>query len=418
MSVRLRKWKTKENKVQEAWWVDVKYQHPDGRVERIRKASPLNTRRGAEEYERQVRHALLTGTFGKEKTQEKRILTFEEFTPRFLTYSENNNKGSTIESKRNILARHILPFFGNMLLESIGLEQIENFKAAMRKKRSCARGRKDTASPKSVRKRKGSGPPPMSLRYINNTLSVLHKVLALAQEQGAVTHLPRVKLFKLGKTAFDFLTFEEAERLVAESEPEWRALLLVAIKTGLRQGELMGLKWIDLDLQRGKLQVRRSIWKGIEGLPKGGRERTVDLPLSTVEALKAHRHLRGAYVFCQEDGQLLTAGLMRRPLERCLQQANIHREQGHIGWHDLRHTYGSHLAMRGVPLKVIQELMGHATIEMTMRYAHLSPETRENAVQQLDRPSPFQQAASGQITEGAHWGHTPEPRTWSTPASL
>jgi site-specific recombinase XerD len=47
--------------------------------------------------------------------------------------------------------------------------------------------------------------------------------------------------------------------------------------------------------------------------------------------------------------------------------------EGRIGWHDLRHTYGSHLAMRGVPLKVIQELMGHATIDMTMRYAHLGP---------------------------------------------
>ena len=55
MSVRLRQWKTKEGKVQEAWWVDVKYQHPSGRVERIRKASPINTRRGAEEYERQIR---------------------------------------------------------------------------------------------------------------------------------------------------------------------------------------------------------------------------------------------------------------------------------------------------------------------------------------------------------------------------
>ncbi|QDE93647.1 integrase [Myxococcus xanthus] len=418
MSVRLRKWKTKEGKVQEAWWVDVKYQHPDGRVERIRKASPLNTRRGAEEYERQVRHALLTGTFGKEKAPEKRIRTMEEFIPRFLIYSENNNKGSTIESKRNILTRHILPFFGHMLLESIGLEQIENFKATMRKKRSGARARKDSPSRAALRMRKGSGPPLMSLRYINNTLSVLHKVLALAQEQGVIAHVPRVKLFKLGKTAFDFLTFEEAERLVADAEPEWRTMILVAIKTGLRQGELMGLHWSDLDLQRGKLQVQRSLWKGVEGLPKGGRERMVDLPLSVVAALKGHRHLRGAYVFCQEDGQPLTSGLMRRPLERCLRRANIHREQGHISWHDLRHTYGSHLAMRGVPLKVIQELMGHATIDMTMRYAHLSPETRENAVQQLDQPSPFQQAASGHATEGAHWGHMPAPRQWSTPASL
>jgi integrase len=60
--------------------------------------------------------------------------------------------------------------------------------------------------------------------------------------------------------------------------------------------------------------------------------------------------------------------------------------EGRSGWHDLRHTYGSHLAMRGVPLKVIQELMGYGTIDMTMRYAHLSPDTRREAVGVLDRP--------------------------------
>jgi len=112
----------------------------------------------------------------------------------------------------------------------------------------------------------------------------------------------------------------------------------------------------------------------------------MDLPASAVDALKGHRHLRGPFVFCQENGQPLTDGLMKLPLQPALRQAGISREQGRIGWHYLRHTYGSHLAMRGVPLKVIQELMGHATIEMTMRYAHLAPEVRESAVQQLDRP--------------------------------
>ena len=77
---------------------------------------------------------------------------------------------------------------------------------------------------------------------------------------------------------------------------------------------------------------------------------------------------------------------MAAPLGRALRAAGITREVGQIGWHDLRHTYGSHLAMRGIPLKVIQELMGHATIEMTNRYAHLSPDTRREAVAVLDRP--------------------------------
>jgi site-specific recombinase XerD len=120
-------------------------------------------------------------------------------------------------------------------------------------------------------------------------------------------------------------------------------------------------------------------------LRKGGRERTVDLPESAVDA-KAHRHLRGRCVFCQEDGQPLTEDKMTQLLRRTLNRAGISREERWIGWYDLRHTYASHLAMRGVPLEVIQELMGHVTIEMTERYAHLSPDTRREAVGVLDRP--------------------------------
>ena len=230
-------------------------------------------------------------------------------------------------------------------------------------------------------------PKPLSLKTINNVLSALSKLLALAQEQGEIAQAPRVKLFgKLPKPTFDFLTFEEAERLIGAAEPEWRALLLVALKTGLRQGELIGLQWSDLDLAQARLNVRRTIWRGVTDLPKGGRERTVDLPASAVDALRAHRHLRGRFVFCQEDGQPLTEGKMKQPLRRALNRAGISREEGRIGWHDLRHTYASHLAMRGVPLKVIQELMGHVTIEMTERYAHLSPDTLREAVGVLDRP--------------------------------
>ncbi|RKH39108.1 site-specific integrase [Corallococcus sp. AB050B] len=406
MSVRLRKWKSKEGKVQEAWWVDVKYQHPDGRVERVRKASPINTRRGAEEYERQVRHALLTGSFGKEtQNKQDRIPTFREFVPRFITYSENNNKPSSVASKRQILSNHLIPAFGSLSLDSIGLVEIEEFKAAMRKKPADALIRKAAPTRAAVLKRKRSEPKFLSLKYINNVLAVLHKLLVLAQDQGVIGQIPRIKVFKTRKPAFDFLSFEEAELLVMNAEPEWRSLIFVALKTGMRQGELIGLQWNDVDLQRGKLHVRRTIWRGTSCLPKGGRERIVDLPVSAVHALKEHRHLRGAHVFCQEDGQMLTAGLMKAPLKRALARAGIRREQGLIGWHDLRHTYGSHLAMRGIPLKVIQELMGHATIEMTMRYAHLAPEARESAVQQLDRPVP-QTYASEASTPKGHTGGT------------
>ncbi len=204
------------------------------------KFSPVQTRRGAEQYERELRASLLNGTFGKENNSGERRMTLAEFAPRFLTYSENNNKHSSVVTKRQLLDDHLLPFFGQMALSAIGPAQIEDFKAHMRKKKSAARARKKAPTKAALLKRGDVVPKPLSLKTINNVLSALSKLLALAQEQGEIAQAPRVKLFgKLPKPTFDFLSFEEAERLIDAAEPEWRALLLVALKTGLRQGELI-----------------------------------------------------------------------------------------------------------------------------------------------------------------------------------
>ena len=143
-----------------------------------------------------------------------------------------------------------------------------------------------------------------------------------------VLEVPRFKVLRTPKSAFDFLDFEEADRLVEAADPEWSAAIIVALKTGLRIGELVGLQWNDQDLPRGKLHVRRTIYRGVVGLPKGGTERTVDLPPSAVAALKAHRHLKGPYVFCEEDGAPFPDHRRRWPLARALKRAGISRDQG------------------------------------------------------------------------------------------
>lgn len=384
MSVRLRKRRSgKTGRLQETWLVDVDFELPDGRRERIRKVSPVQTRRGAEEYERQLRGSLLNGSFGKEA---KKVPTYAEFVPQFWTYVENNNKPSTQSAKKQALTRHLVPYFGRMKLDDIGPAEIERFKAEMRKKLSGSRPRKEAPTKWAIKKRYGTGPKVMSPKTINNTLSILRKSLSVAVDWGVIDHMPKVKLFKVDKPPFDFLSFEEAERLVAAADPEWSTVILTALKSGLRIGELIGLQWSDVDLVTRRLTVRRTIWHGHIGTPKGGRSRTVDLPASVVAALKSHRRPGFTYVFSQADGSPLNEGMLKMPLERALRRSGISRPEGRIGWHDLRHTYGSHLAMKGVPLKAIQELLGHATIEMTMRYAHLSPETKQEAVKVLDEP--------------------------------
>lgn len=356
MSVRLRKWRTKEGKLLEAWWVDVKFRHPDGHVERVRKASPVDTRRGAEQYERDLRHALLNGTFGKEDRQEERILTLKEFAPRFLTYSENNNKASTVAAKQQLLKTHLLPAFGRLPLDQIKPETIEDFKALKRK----------------------AGLTP---KTINNALTVLRTVFSVAVEQSALSYVPRVKFLKTEKPEFDFLSRDEAERLVAAAAPEWKAMITVALHTGLRRGELIALQSDALDLVSGRLIVKRNVWRGHFGSPKGGRSREVPLNAVALGALKSHRHLRGPFVFCDDEGAYLKNDTCRNAILRASKLAGLRP----IGWHVLRHTFASHLVMGGVPLKAVQELLGHASIEMTMRYAHLSPDVKKDAVRVLEQ---------------------------------
>ncbi|MFC1612215.1 tyrosine-type recombinase/integrase [Myxococcota bacterium] len=191
--------------------------------------------------------------------------------------------------------------------------------------------------------------------------------------------MPRFRAFKREPVPFDFLDFDEAARLEQAADGQWRLLIVVALHTGLRMGELLALRWEDADLVAGRIVVRQSDWKGHIVTPKSGRWREIPLNAKVLKALKSHRHLRGPLVFCEEDGTALTYKQMHRGLMLACRRAGLRLVQ----WHCLRHSFASHMVTRGVPLKAVQELLGHASIEMTMRYAHLSPDVRRDAVDAL-----------------------------------
>jgi integrase len=377
MSVRRRKWRDPATGVtKECWMIDVVVEHKDGRRERVRKVAPVQSKRAAEQYERELRAELLMGSSKVEKEVVEEAPRFEAFAAEFLsTYAKTNNKPSEVRSKEAILRVHLVPAFGKLRIDAIGPKEVETYKA-----RKLTEG----LSPKSV----------------NNHLTVLRRVLALAVEWGKLRTVPVIRWLRVPEQPFDFLSFEEAARLVQAADSSlWHTMIVVGLRTGLRQGELLALRWEDVDLTAGRLLVRRSVVDGIIGTPKNGKGREVPLGEEVLRILKAFRHLRGPLVFCAEDGRMLTKGECKHPLWRTCRRAGLRR----IGWHVLRHTFASHLAMRGVALKAIQELLGHATIEMTMRYAHLSPDVRRDAVKLLDEPSaPDHHAAAAHGTYAAH----------------
>jgi integrase len=247
----------------------------------------------------------------------------------------------------------------------------------------------------------------LSRKRANNILAVLSKIIHYARDIGILETVPTVKLLKLPPAKFDFLTFDELEGLLdgAGVEPTFRAAILVGAEAGLRMGEIIGLEWDDVDFRNRTLTVMRSEWQGHVGPPKGGRARTIPLTERLAEALKGEPHLRGPRIFCLEGGEHWHRHNMRKGLARACKRAKLRA----IGWHVLRHTFCSHLAMRGAVSKAIQELAGHTTLAVTLRYMHLAPSALRGAIQLLDRPAWQNRAKTGEQAEainaqmGAKW---------------
>lgn len=156
-------------------------------------------------------------------------------------------------------------------------------------------------------------------------------------------------------------------------------VVLLGGEAGLRCGEIIGLEWTDVDFAKRQLTVARSEWKGHVTMPKGGRIRYVPLTRRLTDALREARHLRGQRVLCDSEDQPLTQKVMQVMVRRVARRANVRP-----GLHILRHTFCSHLAMRGAPARAIQELAGHQDLGTTQRYMHLSPAALDAAIRLLE----------------------------------
>jgi integrase len=143
---------------------------------------------------------------------------------------------------------------------------------------------------------------------------------------------------------------------------------------------MVALEWRDIDSARRQICVQRSAWQGQVTSPKGGRLRYVPMTNRLAVALRDHRHLRGARVLYQDDGEPFTEKTVQTWLMRAARRAGLESN----GPHRLRHTFCSHLAMQGAPSRAIQELAGHADLSTTQRYLYLSPAALDAAIRLLD----------------------------------
>jgi site-specific recombinase XerD len=209
----------------------------------------------------------------------------------------------------------------------------------------------------------------------NRYRSLLSSIFAYGVRTGRVGSNPLrlVKRFREGESRVRYLLRDEEILLraaVLSNCPEREPELDLALYTGMRRGEQFTLKWKDVDLDRGILTVRG----------KTGRRHIVinSSARSAIERLAKHRRDPAALFVCP-DTQSEVQTDWRRWFEKSCRAAGI--EDFH--WHDLRHTFASRLVMAGVDIRTVQELLGHKSITMTMRYSHLSPDHRQAAAEKI-----------------------------------
>jgi integrase len=203
---------------------------------------------------------------------------------------------------------------------------------------------------------------------VNRPLALLRHLLRLAHEEWeSIDRVPRIRLEKEPQGRLRWLTQEEINRLLDAAarsrNKELRAAVIVALNTGLRRGELLGLTWERVDLSRGVIRLE---------LTKSGRRREVPMNDDSYRALVCIGPKAGGRVF------------KTRYIQTAYNNAVAAAKLDDVNFHTLRHTFASWAVMRGVTLKELQELLGHASLAMTMRYAHLAPEHLRTAVSRLE----------------------------------
>ena len=289
-----------------------------------------------------------------------------------------NIRLGTYEDHALIVHKHLIPTLGHLRLQKLTTQHIQLL----------------------YTQKSDEGLSPGRVRLIH---AVLH---------GALRHAVRVNLIArnvsegvdlppVEKHEIQPLTPEQAQLLLQKvGEHRMGALLAVAIATGMRRGELLALRWQDVDLQSGDLQVRRTVrYLGkrgfLEGKPKTeSSARRIILPGFINEVLKQHRLLQvetrlhaGAswverdLVFCNARGNFIEPSTLREQFLRVLEDIGF----PHMRFHDLRHTAATLLLSMGVPMRVVQDILGHSEMKTTANvYSHVLPSMQQEAMGKMD----------------------------------
>ena len=314
------------------WYVDFSH---DGR--RIRKK--VGSKKDAENALAAVKADLLRGEY---KFRIDRKVRFEDFAKEYLEYAKVNKRSW---SRDEVIIRKNLSYFNDMLLSKINPRHIEEYKKL----------RLEKVKPGTV----------------NRELTCLKYMFTVAEKFGKFdgkNPVKQVKFLQQRQYEMKILDRNEIKRLIDASTGYLRAMIIMALNTGMRKGEIFNLKWNSVDFVDNYIYVKETKSNVMRKIPMNFVVR------STLKEIKRESD----FVFASpKTGKHFTGTL--HSFKTACKNAGINN----LRFHDLRHTAATFMVMGGIDLVTVSQILGHSTIQMTMRYAHPTPENKRKAVDVL-----------------------------------
>lgn len=319
-------------KVGNIWYIDY---YAEGR--RVRE--PASKRKAeAEEMLEARKTDIKRGEF---RLPGKRKIKFEKFADEYLEYAKVNKKSWM---RDEISLKHLLPHLRGLVLSKINPRHIEDYK----------RKRLDKVKPATI----------------NRELTLLKSMFSLAKKWKYANENPvkEVKFFQERQYIMRILDKEEINRLIDESNSHLRSIIILSLNTAMRKGEILNLHWKDIDFIEHYIYIKETKSNVMRKIPMN----------SVVAATLKNIKRENDFVFPgPRTGERYSD--IFYPFKQACKKAGIKD----MRFHDLRHTAATLMVMGGIDLVTVKEILGHSSIEMTMRYAHPTPENKRKAVNVL-----------------------------------
>jgi integrase len=325
-----------------------------------------------------------------ELVRENKTLTFQDIVDGFLDlHAEVWCKESTFNWYKRYINKHLIPYFKDYRVVNINTALIKKFIADKKKEERILliNDEKNKNQKKEIIKK-------YSFETINHCLVILKAIFNKAVENELISKNPAIKIKKLKieeDKEMHILSPDECSRFLSAAKeyyPDFYPMAYIALFTGMREAEILGITWDVINFANKKIRVNKSVYEGklVPTVKSSSSFRNVDMTNSLVDVLKTlkkENNTLNKLVFSNNTGNpICVQNMLNRRFHPCIKKAGI---TNHVRFHDLRHTYVSLLISKNIPMKYIQNQVGHSSITVTMNtYGHLLSDVHENAIQVLD----------------------------------